>query len=92
MSIAPAWQECLAFFGTPLVIEPSPGQLSGDAGPAHGGEGRQLCPTIANDLFAQKGDTPPQLPGPVRRFHLRDYSASLEENGCGGRQNAGCNA
>jgi hypothetical protein len=22
MSIAPAWQQCLAFFGTPLVIEP----------------------------------------------------------------------
>jgi Transposase DDE domain group 1 len=32
MSIAPAWSQCLAFFGTPLVIEPSPGQLSGDAG------------------------------------------------------------
>lgn len=32
MSITPAWQQCLAFFGTPLVIEPSPGQLSGDAG------------------------------------------------------------
>jgi hypothetical protein len=33
MSIAPAWQQCLAFFCTPLVIESSPGQLSGDAGP-----------------------------------------------------------
>jgi hypothetical protein len=32
MSIAAAWPHCLAFFGTPLVIEPSPGQLSGDAG------------------------------------------------------------
>jgi hypothetical protein len=32
MSLAPAWPQCLAFFGTPLVIEPSPGQLSGDAG------------------------------------------------------------
>jgi hypothetical protein len=32
MSIAPAWQQCLAFFGSPLVIEPSPGQLSSDAG------------------------------------------------------------
>jgi hypothetical protein len=32
MSIAPSWTQCLAFFGTPLVIEPSPGQLSGDAG------------------------------------------------------------
>jgi hypothetical protein len=32
MSIAAAWQQCLRFFGTPLVIAPSPGQLSGDAG------------------------------------------------------------
>jgi hypothetical protein len=32
MSIAPAWLQCLAFFGMALVIEPSPGQLSGDAG------------------------------------------------------------
>jgi hypothetical protein len=32
MSIAPGWPQCLAFFGTPLVIEPSPSQLSGDAG------------------------------------------------------------
>ena len=31
MSLAPAWPQCLAFFGTPLVIEPSSGQLSGDA-------------------------------------------------------------
>ncbi len=27
-----AWPERLDFFGTPLVIEPSPGQLSSDAG------------------------------------------------------------
>ena len=32
MSLAPAWQQCLNFFGTQLVIEPSPGQLSSDAG------------------------------------------------------------
>jgi hypothetical protein len=32
MSIAATWPQCLAFFGPPLVIEPSPGQLSGDAG------------------------------------------------------------
>jgi hypothetical protein len=32
MSIAVAWPQCLDFFGTPLVIEPCPGQLSGDAG------------------------------------------------------------
>src|SRR5262249_18836952 len=32
MSIPAAWPQGLDFFGTPLVIEPSPGQLSGDAG------------------------------------------------------------
>src|ERR1700747_25480 len=32
MSIQPAGPSCLDFFGTPLVIEPSPGQLSSDAG------------------------------------------------------------
>ena len=32
MSILAAWLQILDFFGTPLVIEPSAGQLSGDAG------------------------------------------------------------
>jgi hypothetical protein len=32
LNIAAAWPQCLGFLGTPLVIEPSPGQLSGDAG------------------------------------------------------------
>jgi hypothetical protein len=32
MSIPPAWPQVLDFFGTPLVIERSPGQFSGDAG------------------------------------------------------------
>jgi hypothetical protein len=32
MSIAAAWPQVLDFFGTPLFIEPSAGQLSGDAG------------------------------------------------------------
>jgi hypothetical protein len=32
MSVPPAWPQVLDFFGTPLVIEPSAGQLSGDAG------------------------------------------------------------
>jgi len=32
MSIPAAWSQVLDFFGTPLVIEPSAGQLSGDAG------------------------------------------------------------
>ena len=29
MNIAAAWPQCLDFFGTPLVIEPSPGQRQG---------------------------------------------------------------
>jgi Transposase DDE domain group 1 len=32
MSIPAAWSQFLDFFGTQLVIEPSPGQLTGDAG------------------------------------------------------------
>ncbi|HKI34597.1 MAG TPA: hypothetical protein VKA46_22265 [Gemmataceae bacterium] len=32
MSIPAAWTEILDFFGTPLVIESSQGQLSSDAG------------------------------------------------------------
>src|SRR5262249_59469211 len=32
MSIPAAWPQNLDFFGTPLVLEPSPGQLTGDAG------------------------------------------------------------
>ena len=32
MSLASARPQCLAFFGTTLMIEPSPDQLSGDAG------------------------------------------------------------
>ena len=32
MSVPPAWPQVPDFFGTPLVIEPSAGQLSGDAG------------------------------------------------------------
>jgi hypothetical protein len=32
MSIPPAWPHTLDFFGKPLVIEPSQGQLTGDAG------------------------------------------------------------
>jgi hypothetical protein len=31
MSVPPAWPQVLNFFGTPLAIEPSAGQLSGDA-------------------------------------------------------------
>jgi hypothetical protein len=32
MSIPPGWPQILDLFGTPLVVEPSPGQLPGDAG------------------------------------------------------------
>ena len=32
MSLPAAWPQFLDFFDTPLVLEPSPGQLSGDAG------------------------------------------------------------
>jgi hypothetical protein len=32
MIIPSTWPQVLDFFGTPLVIEPSPGQLSSDAG------------------------------------------------------------
>jgi hypothetical protein len=32
MSVPAAWPQVLDFFGTPLAIEPSPGQLSSDAG------------------------------------------------------------
>jgi hypothetical protein len=32
MSITSAWPQVLDFFGVPLVVSPSPGQLSGDAG------------------------------------------------------------
>ena len=32
MSIPTAWPQILDFFGMPLLIEPSPGQLSSDAG------------------------------------------------------------
>src|SRR5215471_17828427 len=32
MTIPAAWPQRLDFFGTPLVIEPSPGRLSSDAG------------------------------------------------------------
>ena len=31
MILRSAWPQVLGFFGTPLVIEPSAGQLSGDA-------------------------------------------------------------
>jgi Transposase DDE domain group 1 len=32
MSIQPAWQQTFAFFDTPVVVEPSAGQLTSDAG------------------------------------------------------------
>ena len=56
MSVPGAWPQVLDFFGTPLVIEPSPGQVSGDAGllPA-----RQLDPRIGlTRAFAEAVDGP----------------------------------
>ena len=32
MSVPAAWPQVLTFFGTPLVLEPSPGRRSSDAG------------------------------------------------------------
>jgi hypothetical protein len=32
MNLPVVWSQCLDLFGTPLLIEPSPGQLSSDAG------------------------------------------------------------
>jgi hypothetical protein len=32
MSVPPGWPQVLDFFGTAIVVEGSPGQLSGDAG------------------------------------------------------------
>jgi hypothetical protein len=54
MSIAIAWPQCLAFFDTPLVIEPSPGQLSGDAGPANGSAEQQVCRTNVMNFLRKK--------------------------------------
>jgi hypothetical protein len=42
MSIPGVWPQVLDFFGTPLVIEPSPGQLSGDSG------GKGGCVSVAS--------------------------------------------
>jgi hypothetical protein len=41
-------------YGTPLVIEPWPGLLSGNVGPANGSEGRQLCPTTVMNCLRKK--------------------------------------
>src|SRR6516162_1992605 len=53
MSLPGVWPQVLDFFGTPLVIEPSPGQLSGDAGllPVRQFDQRiGLTPAFANAL------------------------------------------
>ena len=56
MIVPGVWPQVLDFFGTPLVIAPSPGQLSGDAGllPV-----RQLDPRIGlTRTFAEAVDGP----------------------------------
>ena len=53
MSRLPAWQECLDFVGRPIVVGPSHGQLSGDAGllPVRQFDQRiGLTPAFANAL------------------------------------------
>src|SRR5262249_6113068 len=49
MSIPPAWPQVLDFFGTPLGIEPSPGQLSSDRDLLGEGHPRDAKPSPAND-------------------------------------------
>jgi hypothetical protein len=66
MSIAIAWQQCLAYFRTLLVIEPSLDQLSRDTGPANGGGGRQLCRTIVLYHLRKKITLPHNWLAPVR--------------------------
>ena len=58
MSIPAAWPQVLYFFGTLLVIEPSPGQLSGDARqpPAEGDDGGGLtCNPLLYSLVLRDG-------------------------------------
>jgi len=55
MSVAAGPSHCLNYFGTPLVAEPSPGKLSGNAGlPPIRPFGQQvgLTPTVAGALTA----------------------------------------
>jgi hypothetical protein len=60
MSIPPPWPACRAFFGTPPVIEPSAGQLSGDAEPVgaslRGGPSPAAWLVVA--CFVQRADAP----------------------------------
>jgi hypothetical protein len=53
MSLPAVWPQVLSFFGTPLIIEPSPGQLASDNGllPL-----RQLDPRIGLTVFSVPGD------------------------------------
>jgi hypothetical protein len=55
VSVRASWPQVLDFFGTSLVIEPSPGQLSGDACLL---TVRQLEPRIGLRAFAQAVDSP----------------------------------
>ena len=57
MSVPPTWPRTLDYFGTPLVIEPSAGLLSGDAGLLairRSGERSCLTRSIASN-FPQSG-------------------------------------
>jgi hypothetical protein len=63
MSILPGWSQVLDFFGTPMVIAPSPGQLSGDAGLLPVGQGRCASEAGPGRYSATGGlDAPGRLP------------------------------
>jgi hypothetical protein len=69
MIILSAWPQVLDFFGTPLVIEPSPGQLSSDAG---------LLPSRPFDLA---WDSAELSPTPSTTPRLRLHQALLPGDG-----------
>jgi hypothetical protein len=60
MSVPPTWPRTLDYFGTPLVIEPSAGQLSGDAGllPVRQFDQRRGLPRASADAFDDPRDPP----------------------------------
>jgi hypothetical protein len=66
MSIPAAWPQVLDFFGTPLVIEPSSGQLASDAGPLSRFENAIAIPSLKRlrdvflDQFIASFDAPPR--------------------------------
>src|SRR4051812_40530134 len=77
MSIPSAWPQVLDFFGTPLVIEPSPGQLSSDAGllPIRPFDQRiGLTRAVADALDAPRD---PDLTEVANSFRLYSHAAAM---------------